>query len=232
MEKKEAGKWNRRDVLRVAVRGALVVLAGGVGSSAVADPLILGFDPRGVPGNQGRYWLVVRPERCTGCGACVTACRHANHLPSDTSRITIHLRQDGGRPARLPVMCQQCREAPCITVCPSRASHRDAVSGLVMVDRRLCVGCHACIMACPYGARRYVAEKQAVDGCDFCMTARLLRGKKTPVCVEACPEGVFSFGTTEGRPLTELFPESSLMVLRPERGTRPAVYYRLRQRNV
>ncbi len=221
----KSGGCSRRRFLRRLLLGAAAV-AVCAPSPAVARRFF-GRRPDGKAALAARYWLAVRPGRCTGCGVCVAACRTANRLPAGASRIAVHRRQDRGQPQWLPVPCQQCGEAPCITVCPTRAGFRDEVTGLVLIDHSRCVGCRACVMACPYGARRYLPGLDRADGCDFCLASRLLRGEKLPACVEACPRQVFRFGTEAEEPLAQAFPQASLMVLRPERGTRPAVFYLL-----
>ncbi|HHK60452.1 MAG TPA: 4Fe-4S dicluster domain-containing protein [Desulfobacterales bacterium] len=221
---REARGWSRRQFLWRLALGAMVVTV--CAPSPVLARRLFGRRPDGKALLAARYWLAVYPDRCTGCGVCVAACRKANHLPPAASRIAIHQHHDNRAPSWLPVPCQQCGEAPCITVCPTRASFRDEVTGLVLIDRGRCVGCRACVMACPYGARRYLPEEEKADGCDFCLASRLLRGEKRPACVESCPQQVFRFGVEAEEPLAQVFPSASLMILRPERGTRPAVVYR------
>ena len=67
-----------------------------------------------------------------------------------------------------PRPCMQCQNAPCVEVCPVKASYRGE-DGIVVVDANRCIGCRYCIAACPYGARSvdegmsYAREMQAAD---------------------------------------------------------------------
>src|SRR3990170_8658939 len=84
---------------------------------------------------QPRWGMVVDLDRCTGCQACVVACQAENNVPVAGEQraaygrwmhwIIIHRYWEGEYPnvkARfMPVMCQQCGEAPCEPVCPGDA---------------------------------------------------------------------------------------------------------------
>ena len=52
------------------------------------------------------------------------------------------------------MLCNHCREAACVKVCPSGAT-KQREDGLVIVDYSQCIGCRYCMMACPYGARYF-----------------------------------------------------------------------------
>jgi molybdopterin-containing oxidoreductase family iron-sulfur binding subunit len=110
--------------------------------------------------------MVVDLDRCTGCGACVTACHAENNIqtvgPDQASRgramhwLRIERYWEGEFPdARLsfrPVMCQQCDAAPCEPVCPTYASHHTEEGLNAQVYNR-CIGTRYCANACPYNAR-------------------------------------------------------------------------------
>jgi Fe-S-cluster-containing dehydrogenase component len=113
-----------------------------------------------------KWGLAVDLDRCTGCGACVTACHAENNIPTvgpeqaGRGRAMHWLRVEryweGDFPdVRLkfrPVMCQQCDAAPCEPVCPTYASHHTEEGLNAQVYNR-CIGTRYCANACPYNVR-------------------------------------------------------------------------------
>ena len=113
-----------------------------------------------------RWGMAVDLDRCTGCEACVVACRSENNIPTAGDKeaargramhwIRVERYWEGEFPdARLkfrPVMCQQCDAAPCEAVCPTYASHHTAEGLNAQVYNR-CVGTRYCANACPYTVR-------------------------------------------------------------------------------
>ena len=118
--------------------------------------------------NDRRWVLVVNLDRCTGCQACVVACHAENNVPVVGERqaaygrwmhwIIIQRYWEGEYPnvkARfMPVMCQQCTEAPCEPVCPVFATYHNA-EGLNAQIYNRCIGTRYCGIACPYKARTF-----------------------------------------------------------------------------
>ncbi|MFH0947034.1 MAG: 4Fe-4S dicluster domain-containing protein [Planctomycetota bacterium] len=108
-----------------------------------------------------RYGMVIDLKRCYGCFACVMACKAKNHTPPGVFWARLLKGETGEYPntvrQALPVLCFQCEEPSCLTVCPTGATvqHED---GIVTVDKEKCIGCNYCKMACPYGARYMVEE--------------------------------------------------------------------------
>ncbi|MFN7983513.1 MAG: molybdopterin-dependent oxidoreductase [Vicinamibacterales bacterium] len=113
-----------------------------------------------------RWGMAVDLDRCTGCEACVAACRAENNIPTvgdlQSSRgramhwIRVERYFEGDFPeVRVkyrPVMCQQCDAAPCEPVCPTYASHHSD-EGLNAQIYNRCIGTRYCANACPYNAR-------------------------------------------------------------------------------
>jgi len=113
-----------------------------------------------------RWGMAVDLDRCTGCEACVTACRAENNIATVGAAqaavgravhwIRVERYWEGEFPdARLkfrPVLCQQCDAAPCEPVCPTYASHHTEEGLNAQVYNR-CIGTRYCANACPYNVR-------------------------------------------------------------------------------
>jgi molybdopterin-containing oxidoreductase family iron-sulfur binding subunit len=197
-----------------------------------------------------RYAIAIDLLKCMGCGACAVKCRAARGTPNDIAYLKISLLQIGTYPQVrmkfLPIACMQCRKPACLEVCPTAATYqRD--DGIVMIDPAKCVGCGACVVACPYGSRQIIkaiqpyyqdqvatpfearTQKQHAKGlsvkCDFCLP-RLEKGL-LPACVTTCPAQARIFGDLDdpNSELSMLINRSETRQLRPEYGTDPCIYY-------
>ncbi|GLI53707.1 4Fe-4S dicluster domain-containing protein [Thermodesulfovibrio yellowstonii] len=174
-----------------------------------------------------KYVMVIDVEKCIGCMACVIACKKENNVPEEHFRTRVVEEVRGEFPnLRMELrseLCNHCENAPCIDACPTRASHR-AKDGTVQIDRKKCIGCKACILACPYDAR-YSHPKGFADKCSFC-DHRLKEGKK-PACVETCLGKSRIFGDLEdpNSEVAELLRKYDASVRLEFAGTRPRVFY-------
>ena len=176
-----------------------------------------------------RYAMVMDTRRCIGCQSCTVACRVNNELPLDMiyNPVTtvgpvgvfpnIHM-------TYLPLICMHCANPPCVECCPTGASQQ-RLDGIVWVDQNKCVGCKACVMACPYGARIPNHEKGVVQKCDFCLER--VEAGKAPWCVKTCHQKARIFGNLDD-PSSEVhqlvYREGAVRLLE-ELGTEPQVYY-------
>ncbi len=136
-------------------------------------------------------------EKCVGCYACAVACMDQNDIDvvhdGLAYRHVTHIEIGGGSEVRVvhvSMACMHCETAECLDACPSGALKRDAASGAVIVRRELCIGCHACAMACPFGVPRF-GHDGTMQKCDACY-ARTRFGCD-PACVEICPTGALRF---------------------------------------
>lgn len=136
-------------------------------------------------------------NRCVGCHACAVACMDQNDLDltgaDPAYRRIMHFESNEAgevRVAHVSSACMHCDSAECLDACPSGALRRDVESGAVIVRRELCIGCHACAMACPFGIPRF-GRDGTMQKCDGCY-ARTRFGYK-PACVEICPTGALDY---------------------------------------
>ncbi len=163
-----------------------------------------------VTARKDRKWqMVVDVDKCTGCQACVIACQAENNVSLNSDEIFRQRRAiewirierywEGEFPdvkARfLPVLCQQCGNAPCEPVCPVFATYHNNEGLNVQVYNR-CVGTRYCQNNCPYHVRFFnfwepvwpeslrnqlnpdvtVRSRGVMEKCTFCVQ-RIRRGE-------------------------------------------------------
>ena len=118
------------------------------------------------PNNKPQWAMVIDLDRCTGCEACVVACRVENNIPTvgpeeaakgrSINWIRVERYFEGEFPdvkaKFMPVLCQHCEEAPCEPVCPVYATYRTDEGLNAQVYNR-CVGTRYCANNCPYTVR-------------------------------------------------------------------------------
>jgi Fe-S-cluster-containing dehydrogenase component len=172
------------------------------------------------------HWgMVINLDRCIGCEYCLRACTATNDVnAADPWNIVIKEQTSVGSTFFFSRPCLHCQVAPCVEVCPVKATyHRD--DGLVVMDYDRCIGCRYCEVACPYDARRFNWEARydtnpyvptfgtpeierrprgVVEKCSFCkqrIDAALREGlvpgedyAATPACVNICPVEARVFG--------------------------------------
>ena len=139
--------------------------------------------------------LSFNQSRCTGCYACVVACKDWHDIPPGPVFLRRVIIQEQGKYPEVTVnyfstACHHCDEPPCVTACPVGAITKRQIDGIVIVDEELCSGgeqCgRACLEACLYEAPQFGEEPNAkMQKCDLCLD-RLGNGKQ-PICVAACP---------------------------------------------
>lgn len=141
-------------------------------------------------GNYGPYARIIDYGRCMGCGTCEEVCKfiHDDNLP----RIRVIEVTSG---LLKPISCLHCYRAPCVEACPTGAMRRDE-KGAVYVEESKCIGCMACLYACPFG----VPEVHPMNGtslkCDLCRDL-IAGGASMPGCVAMCPAEAILYGSPQ-----------------------------------
>lgn len=140
----------------------------------------------------------VNMDRCTGCKTCEIACMSERKTPAGVRWRQVREFQTESPPSVsfLSISCNQCEDPACMKVCPVKAYSKRA-DGIVVQNHSACIGCKACVGACPYAAPVFDARANKVSKCDYC-AARVDQGG-APRCVEACPNDALVAG-----PLNEL----------------------------
>lgn len=175
-----------------------------------------------------RYAMVVDLRKCIGCHSCSVACKMENEVPMGVWRTWLNIIEKGEYPYAtkvfLPVLCNNCENPHCVTVCPVKATYKRK-DGIVEINPHLCVGCKICIIACPYQMRYLQPSKRMADKCNWCLH-RVEAGLE-PACVIACPTEALIFGNQKDREskVAKLISTSHVQVLKPGMGTDPHVYY-------
>mgnify|MGYP000889078738 CR=1 FL=1 len=182
-----------------------------------------------------RYAMVIDLRDCVRCRTCYVACKFRNKLPvgkvngKECYRLGFIEEEIGKYPdvkrPFFPVHCNHCDNPTCLKACPVGAISKNE-QGVVVTDKKKCIGGGACVEACPYEARYINEDVGAVDSCDFCFS----RGMK-PSCLELCPSQCMYFGDLDdpSSKVTKLVASGKAKPLKPEAGTKPNVYYIDRQ---
>lgn len=148
-----------------------------------------------------KYAMLIDQTKCIGCGACTVECKGKYEASFGILRTRMIRYESGSYPnvvARFRKhACMHCLVAACEEICPVKAIFRveGENGGMVVIDKETCVGCGACVSACPFGVPEIDPDSKKSEKCSFC-AHRVVEGKAT-YCAEACPVGAISFGERE-----------------------------------
>ena len=176
-----------------------------------------------------RWAKVIDQQRCIGCHACTTACKSENEVPLSVTRTYVKVVDVGvfpqARRAFQVTRCNQCEEAPCTAACPTGAMYRRR-DGIVDFDKSICIGCKACIAACPYDAIFINPDDHSAEKCNLC--AHRLDVGLEPACVVVCPVEAILVGDLRdpASRVAAYVGRDAVQVRRPEKATRPKLFYK------
>jgi len=175
-----------------------------------------------------KYAMVIDQRRCVACMACVVACKKENEVPPGQFRTRVLEMVEGEFPMlRMELrseLCNHCDNPPCVYNCPTGASYKSE-DGPVLLKQNRCVGCKACVAACPYDARYINEDKGYADKCTFC--AHRIKEGKQPACVATCIGKSRIFGDLEdpNSAVSMALRSNHHEVLLASAGTNPRVFY-------
>jgi Fe-S-cluster-containing dehydrogenase component len=174
------------------------------------------------------YGFAIDLRKCIGCHACTVACKAEHQIPLGVWRCWVKTVDKGTYPEAkrhfFPVLCNQCDDAPCARICPTRALYRRR-DGIVDLDPDRCIGCRACMAACPYDQLFIDPQTRTAEKCNFC--ANRVEMNLQPSCVIVCPTECRVFGDLDDpeSELSKLIRTEPTMVRKPEKNTGAKVFY-------
>ena len=179
--------------------------------------------------NPVQWAKVIDHTRCIGCHACTTACKSENLVPLSVTRTYVKHVDIGvfpqARRAHQVTRCNQCAHAPCVAACPTTAMFKRA-DGIVDFDKSICIGCKACMAACPYDAIFINPEDHSAEKCNFC--AHRIDMQLEPACVVVCPTQAILVGDMNDSDsyVAQIVNRDTVSVRRPEKETLPKLFYK------
>jgi Fe-S-cluster-containing dehydrogenase component/formate-dependent nitrite reductase membrane component NrfD len=174
------------------------------------------------------YGFAIDLRKCIGCHACTIACKAEHQIPIGVNRCWVKTVEKGAFPDTrrffFPVLCNQCDEAPCARICPTNALYK-RLDGIVDLNGEACIGCRACMVACPYDQLFIDPNTHTAEKCNFC--ANRVENQLLPACVSVCPTECRIFGDLDdpASEVARISRHEAITVRKPEKGTLPKVIY-------
>ena len=174
------------------------------------------------------FGFAIDLRKCIGCHACTIACKVEHAIPIGVNRCWVKTVEQGTFPDTrrffFPVLCNQCDEAPCVRICPTSALYKRR-DGIVDLNGAACIGCRACMVACPYDQLFIDPNTHTAEKCNFC--ANRVENNLLPACVSVCPTECRIFGDMDDptSEVSRIVQGAGITTRKPEKGTLPHVYY-------
>jgi len=175
-----------------------------------------------------RYGFVIDQDRCIGCHACTVACKEENQVPVGVFRTWVKYVEKGKFPHTSRhfgvLRCNHCDSAPCIEICPTGTLYR-RLDGIVDFDNHRCIGCKACMQACPYDALYIDPNTNTAAKCHYC--AHRVEKNLEPACVIVCPTRAIIPGDLDdpSSQISRIVAQQKVAVRKPQKGTDPKLFY-------
>ncbi|MDR1785941.1 MAG: 4Fe-4S dicluster domain-containing protein [Spirochaetaceae bacterium] len=137
--------------------------------------------------------VYVNEKWCLGCHLCEYYCAFANSPEPDMikalkgRKINSRIQVEGDNNVSFAVSCRHCVEPLCVKSCIAGAL--SIIDGVVTSDRAKCVGCHTCILVCPYGCIMPSEDHSVIQKCELCVNNKA----ESPACVSGCPNQAIVF---------------------------------------
>jgi Fe-S-cluster-containing dehydrogenase component/formate-dependent nitrite reductase membrane component NrfD len=181
-----------------------------------------------IPVQDKNFGFIIDNRKCIGCHACSTACKSENEVPLGVYRTWVKYVEAGFFPDTRRYFqvtrCNHCANPPCVRICPTEAMYQRA-DGIVEFDSSVCIGCKACMQACPYDAIYIDPESHTAAKCHYC--AHRTDIGLEPACVVVCPEHAIIAGDINDphSEISRMLARNQVTVRKPEQGTAPKLFY-------
>jgi len=175
-----------------------------------------------------KFGFLIDHRKCIGCHACSVACKEEHQVPLGVYRTWVKYVEKGEFPHTqrhfTVLRCNHCSHAPCVTICPVTALYKRS-DGIVDFDPNVCIGCKACMQACPYDALYIDPKNNTAAKCNFC--AHRVEIGLQPACEIVCPTQAILSGDLDdaNSPISQLTAREPVRVRKPDKGTIPQLFY-------